>query len=111
MALFSSQPTTNASRRLQAIVPPHFFRHKPEVEAWSRDHWYICFKPIREDLLNCESPPVDFHEIISLITPRAFPNLSGMNDGDPGTQPQRVLMLMKRMGTYKLEGVPENSSF
>ena len=43
-------------------------------------------------------PPIDFHEIISLIAPRAFLDLSGLNDGNPATQRQRVLMLMLETG-------------
>ena len=88
-----------------------FFRHNPGVQGWSRDRWYIYFKPIREGLLRGEMPPIDFHEIISLIVPRAFMDLAGLNDGPPGTQRQRVLMLMKIMEIYELEGVPENFSF
>ena len=56
-------------------------------------------------------PPIDFHEIISLIAPRAFLDLSGLNDGNPGTQRQRVLMLTKIMDIYELEQAPENFSF
>ncbi|MGY8671291.1 MAG: dienelactone hydrolase family protein [Verrucomicrobiia bacterium] len=88
-----------------------FFRHNLRVEAWSRNHWYVYFKPIRQGLLKGEMPPIDFHEIISLISPRAFLDLSGMNDGNPGTQRQRVLMLMKIMDIYELESAPQNFSF
>ena len=88
-----------------------FFRHNPKVTGWSRDRWYIYFKPIREGLLRGEMPPIDFHEIISLIAPRAFMDLAGLNDGPTGTQRQRVLMLMKVMEIYELEGSPENFSF
>ena len=88
-----------------------FFRHNPGVQGWSRDRWYIYFKPIREALLRGEMPPIDFHEIISLIAPRAFMDLAGLNDGPPGTQRQRVLMLMKVMEIYEMEGAPENFSF
>lgn len=88
-----------------------FFRHNPRVEAWSRDHWYVYFKPIREGLLKGEMPPIDFHEIISLIAPRAFLDLSGLNDGHGPTQRQRLLMLMKIMEVYEFEGVPQNFGF
>jgi len=88
-----------------------FFRHNPTVEGWSRDHWYIYFKPIRAGLLKGELPLIDFHEIISLIAPRAFLDLSAMNDGHGPTQRQRVLMLMKVMDVYELEGAPENFGF
>jgi hypothetical protein len=88
-----------------------FFRHNPNVEGWSRDHWYVYFRPIREDLLKGEMPPLDFHEIISLIAPRAFLDLSGLNDGHGPTQKQRLLMLMKVMDVYELEGTPEIFGF
>ncbi len=88
-----------------------FFRHNPNVAGWSRDHWYIYFKPIREGLLKGEMPPIDFHEIIALIAPRAFMDLSGLNDGHPPTQKQRLLMLMKIMDVYEIEGAAENFAF
>ena len=56
-------------------------------------------------------PPIDFHEIMALIAPRAFLDLSGLNDGHGPTQRQRLLMLMKVMDVYELEGSPENFGF
>lgn len=88
-----------------------FFRHNPNVTGWSRDHWYVYFKPIREGLLKAELPPIDFHEIIALIAPRAFLDLSGLNDGHGPTQRQRLLMLMKIMDIYELEEAPQNFGF
>ena len=63
------------------------------------------------DFLRKELPPIDFHEIMALIAPRAFLDVSGLNDGNAGTQRQRVLMLMKLMEVYELEKVPENLAF
>ena len=88
-----------------------FFRHNPQVEAWARDRWYIYFKPIRPGLLEGKLPPIDFHEIIALVAPRAFLDLSGLNDGVPLTQRQRVLMLTKIMEIYELEKAPQNFAF
>lgn len=88
-----------------------FFRHNPRYASWSRDRWYIYFKPLREGFLKKELPPIDFHEIISLIAPRAFLDVSGLNDGNTGTQRQRVLMLMKIMEIYELENVAQNFGF
>jgi hypothetical protein len=88
-----------------------FFRHNPHFADWSRDRWYIYFKPLREGFLRNELPPIDFHEIIALIAPRPFLDLSGLNDGVPGTQRQRVLMLTEVMRPYELEGAPENFGF
>ena len=88
-----------------------FFRHNLRVDAWARDHWYIYFKHIRPGLLRGEMPPIDFHEIIALIAPRAFLDLSGMNDGLAGTQRQRILMLMRVMDVYELQQAPQNFAF
>lgn len=88
-----------------------FFRQNSKVEAWSRDRWYIYFKHIRPGLLKGELPPIDFHEIMALIAPRAFLDLSGLNDGNPLTQRQRVLMLLKVMDVYELEKAPQNFAF
>ena len=86
----------------------------PPIDAadeWARDHWYIYLKHIRPGILDGKLPPIDMHEIIALIAPRAFLDLSGMNDGDPLTQRQRVLMLMKIMDVYDLEKASENFAF
>lgn len=88
-----------------------FLRHNPRVEAWSRDHWYVYFKHLRPGLLKGDLPPIDFHEIISLIAPRAFLDVSALNDGDPRVQRQRLLMNIKIMDVYELEGVPQNFGF
>jgi len=88
-----------------------FFRHNPRVEAWSRDRWYVYFKHLRPGLMEGKLPPIDMHEIISLIAPRPFLDVSGLNDGNPGTQRQRVLMLMRVMDVYELEKAPENFAF
>jgi dienelactone hydrolase len=88
-----------------------FLRHNPQVEAWSRDHWYIYLKPIRPLLLKGELPDIDMHEIIALIAPRAFMDVSAWNDGIPLTQRQRALMLLKIADVYELVGKPENFSF
>ncbi len=88
-----------------------FFRHNPGVEHWARDHWYVYFRHIREDLLRGVLPPIDFHEIIALIAPRAFLDLSALNDGHTPTQRQRVLMFFKIMEVYELLGKPHNFAF
>ena len=88
-----------------------FFRHNPRVEQWARDHWYVYFKHIRKGLLEGRMPIIDFHEIISLIAPRAFLDVSGLNDGISGTQRQRVVMLTRLMDVYLLEGVPDRFAF
>ncbi len=101
-------------QRIQAAVcncGGSFLRHNPRVEAWARDRWYVYLKPMRPLLLRGELPPIDVHEIIALIAPRAFLDVSGLNDGIPLTQRQRVLMLMKVADVYELLGKPENFGF
>ena len=88
-----------------------FFRHNRRVDGWARDHWYIYLKHMRPGILEGKLPPIDFHEIIALIAPRAYLDLSGMNDGDPLTQRQRVLMLMRIMDVYELEKASGNFAF
>lgn len=95
------------------------FRCNSKVEAWARDHFYIYFKPMRAGLLRGELPPIDMHEIMALIAPRPFLDLSALNDLIAGDDPrlagwtyrQRVLMLMKVMDAYELEGAAGNFAF
>lgn len=88
-----------------------FFRHNAGVLHWSRDHWYVYFKHIRPKLLEGRLPPIDFHEVMALSAPRAFLDVSGINDGERLTQKQRVLMLLKVADVYELLGVPQNFEF
>lgn len=88
-----------------------FLRHNPDVEHWARDHWYVYLKHIRADLLEGRLPPIDFHEIMALVAPRALLDVSALNDGNPLVQRQRVLMLMKVADVYQLVGKPENFGF
>ncbi len=88
-----------------------FFRHNRRVDHWARNHWYVYFKHIRPDILEGKLPPIDLHEIIALIAPRAFLDLSALNDGNPLTQRQRVLMLLKIGDVYNLGEASANFAF
>lgn len=88
-----------------------FFRHNSGVLHWSRDRWYVYFKHLRPKLLEGQLPPIDFHEVMALSAPRAFLDVSGLNDGERLTQKQRVLMLLKVADVYELLGVPQNFEF
>jgi pimeloyl-ACP methyl ester carboxylesterase len=88
-----------------------FFRHNSAVEHWSRDYWYVYFKHIRPQLLKGQLPPIDFHEIMALSAPRAFLDVSALNDGPRLTQKQRVLMMLKVADVYEILGVPQNFEF
>ena len=95
------------------------FRYNSRVEAWARNSFYVYFKHMRERLLKGFLPPIDMHEIMALIAPRPFLDLSGLNDPIAGDAPklagwtyrQRVLMLMKVMDVYELENAAANFAF
>ncbi len=88
-----------------------FMRHNPDVEKLSRESWYVYYKHLRPTLLRGELPDIDIHEIISLIAPRAYLDISALNDGLPLVQRQRALMLMKIADVYDILGAPENFAF
>jgi pimeloyl-ACP methyl ester carboxylesterase len=91
--------------------PAPAFRHNPKVLSWSRDQWYTYFKHIRPGLLNNELPPIDFHHMAALAAPRPFLHIAGLNDGDGGTQRQRVLMMLSVAKVYEVVGAPEMHAF
>lgn len=51
-------------------------------------HFYIYLKPIRAGLLRGESPPIDMHEIMALIAPRALLDLSGVERSPSPARPR-----------------------
>ncbi len=87
------------------------FRHDPGVVNWARDHWYVYFKHLRPGMLNNELPPIDFHHMVALTAPRPMLQIVALNDGNPGTQKQRVLMMLEIANFYNLIGAPENYAF
>ncbi len=88
-----------------------FFRHNPDVLEWSRDRWYVYFRPIRAGLLEQRMPPIDFHEIMALVAPRAFLDVSALDDGHRGTQRQRVLMLMEVAEIWRVLDADDEFAF
>lgn len=87
------------------------FRQSNETKSWARDSWYVYFQTMRGPLADGILPNIDHHEIIALIAPRPFLDVSALNDGDPLAQRQRILMLMKVMDIYDLLGAPDAFSF
>ncbi|MGI6206959.1 MAG: alpha/beta fold hydrolase [Anaerolineae bacterium] len=47
---------------------------------WARDHWYQYMPRLRPLFLNGQPAPFDFHHLAALIAPRAFLNLTALND-------------------------------
>jgi dienelactone hydrolase len=48
--------------------------------VWARDHWYTYIPRLRPVFLAGQPSPVDFHELVALIAPRPFLNLTALND-------------------------------
>jgi len=88
-----------------------FFRYNDQVTEWSRDRWYVYFKHIRPGLLEGRLPPIDFHEIMALISPRALLDISAVNDGVEATQRQRVVMNLEVMKAFQLENAADRFAF
>ena len=89
------------------------FRHNPGAEHWARESWYVYFRHLRESLVRGEAPPMDMHEIIALIAPRAYLDVFAWNDpqGHTPTQKQRVLLMLKHTELYDLLGESQNFGF
>ncbi len=61
----------------------NLWRVNPVRMNWVRDRWYSYLgNQWREVFLRGELPPVDFHEITALIAPRAFLDISSLEDGN-----------------------------
>jgi len=87
------------------------FRANPEVMSFARDHWYVYFGHLRETLLAGKLPPIDIHEIIALIAPRAYLDIFGLNDGNKEVQHRRTDLLNRVSNIYELLGQPENFAY
>ena len=88
-------------------------RHNPTPECWARESWYVYFRHLRESMLRGEAPPLDIHQIIALIAPRAYLDLFAWNDeqGHTPSQRQRTLMMLKLTELYDLLGASPNIGF
>jgi len=90
-------PVVGRSVKAQSSAPPDLFQ-VPEV----RSSW--------DDLTEGVETTEDWQRRRKVLKQR-FLDLSGLNDGVPGTQRQRVLMLMRVMDIYELEKSPQNFAF
>ena len=75
---------------------------------------YSYFKNLRPMLEKGDLPPIDVHEVLSLIAPRAFLDCLSVNDeygGSPLSHRQRVLMNLRLADVWELEGAPQNFAF
>ena len=84
------------------------FAKNPKRLAWARDHWYIYIPKLRAIFLNDEEAPFDIHEVVSLIAPRAFLNLSGLNDGTFANTDALAELGLRVNKVYRLLGAEEH---
>jgi hypothetical protein len=56
------------------------FADNPQRTVWCRDRWYVYIASLRPRFLAGSPAPFDFHEMVSLIAPRAFLNISSLTD-------------------------------
>ncbi len=83
------------------------FRGNSGRMLWSRDEWYIYFPMLRALFLQGKSAPVDFHEIIAGVAPRAFLDISTLDEPAFDGQDCLPSMFLKIHEVYKLYGCPE----
>lgn len=81
----------------------------PNRLNWARDHWYIYIPRLRPYLLAGRPTPFDFHEVVALIAPRAFLNISALNDdcfprnnalAEMGVRVSKVYRLLRRESSF-----------
>ena len=102
--------------RVAACVDGSFtFRFNTQFMEWVRPSGqYSYFQNLRPLLEKGERPPIDVHEIIALIAPRAFLDCVSVNDRYGGSHlghRQRVLMNLRLADVWQLEGAPQNFAF
>jgi dienelactone hydrolase len=91
--------------------PAGAFRENPNPLVWSRDHWYIYFPQLREQMLAGETIQCDFHEMMALIAPRPCLELFALNDGDLLMNQHRAAMHLKLGELYHLLGCDSAHAF
>jgi hypothetical protein len=100
-------------KRIKAVVVScglSTFTGSPYVFHWSRSEWFTYFKSIHQHLERGYAP-FEFHEVLSLIAPRAIFNWSAKAD-EIFTNWNGVVAIEKRLKeVYRLYGAEENMRF
>ena len=93
----------------------HTFRFNTSVESFVRPSSEFAYFPnLRPLILAGKLPPIDVHEIIALIAPRPFLDCVSVNDiysGSEASHRQRVLMDLRLMDIWAIEGAAANFAF
>lgn len=56
------------------------FADNPKRTEWCRDRWYVYLPALRPLFLAGLAAPFDMHEMVALVAPRAFLNISSLTD-------------------------------
>jgi dienelactone hydrolase len=87
------------------------FAENPNRMDWCRDHWYVYLPALRPIFLANEEAPFDFHEVVSLVAPRALLNISSLTDAMVGS-PHAMFELARNVReVYELLGHQSNAAF
>jgi len=87
------------------------FAANPGRLAWSRDHWYVYLPALRPLFLAGLPAPFDFHEVVALIAPRAFLNISSLTDPSTPLSDSALQELALRVReVYRLFGAGDRFS-
>ncbi len=92
-------------QRIQCVAPncaASTFRENEDAQSWSREHWYIYFPQLRDDLIAGNRIIPDFHEMMALIAPRPLMERFAFNDGPHLRQSQRIMLHLRLHDLYKL---------
>lgn len=79
------------------------FADNPRRTEWCRDRWYVYLPALRPLFLAGLSGPFDMHEMVSLLAPRAFLNISSLTDSSTPLSARALQELAVRVrGLYDL---------
>ncbi len=102
-------------RAAACVDGSYTFRYNTQAMEWARPSGeFSYYQNLRPTLQAGRLPPIDMHEIIALIAPRAFLDCLSVNDvygGSPASHRQRVMMDLRLTDLWNLLGTPENFAF
>jgi len=85
------------------------FADNPGRLAWARDGWYVYLPALRQRFLADLPAPFDLHEMVALIAPRPFLNISSLTDTGMSVSDRALVELATQaLGVWRLLGAGED---